>query len=335
MGVDRWQGKAAQNLIGPATSSLVTPPTQDLVRNAAHAISNGFMTAHPSLRITDILSDPGDPSRVNEDAAGGNRLCAFVIDGATGLGAKSIVGLEGSDAAWLARLAKTFFEQKVVAGRPMEDIVRTLNKQVGTVVQDSSAGLPIAAWNLPVAGFQMVRIEDGALMTYGLGDCRLFLASADGAIIDTSAIRGSYATEREGARRAIAHAGGLAAIKALSDDPVVREELRRHRATYNRPEGSVWTLGTEPAAAKHLVSEPLSVRLPATGLLCSDGFAALCDQYGRYDPAGIVATAKAHGLKALLQELRQVERSEDPDGKLYPRFKVSDDATAVLFEIVA
>lgn len=228
--------------------------------------SNGFMTAHPSLRITDILSDPGDPSRVNEDAAGGNRLCAFVIDGATGLGAKSIVGLEGSDAAWLARLAKTFFEQKVVAGRSMEDIVRTLNKQVGTVIHDSSAGLPIAAWNLPVAGFQMVRVEDGALMTYGLGDCRLFLAGADGAIVDTSAIKGSYATEREGARRAIAHAGGLAAIKALSDDPVVREELRRHRATYNRPEGSVWTLGTEPAAAKHLVSEPLSIPLPATKL---------------------------------------------------------------------
>ena len=217
------------------------------------------MTAHPALRITDILSEPGDLSRVNEDAAGGNRTCAFVIDGATGLGTKSIVGLEGSDAAWLARLAKTFFEQKVAPGRSMEDVVRTLNRQVDTVVQDSSSGLPIAAWNLPVAGFQMVRIEDGAIVAHGLGDCRLFLAGADGAIFETSAMKGSFAVEREGARRAIAQAGGLAAIKALSDDPAVREELRRHRAAYNRPEGSVWTLGTEPAAAKHLVTEHLSV----------------------------------------------------------------------------
>lgn len=292
------------------------------------------MSLHPALRIIDILSDPGDLSRVNEDAAGGNRTCAFVIDGATGLGAKSIVGLEGSDAAWLARLAKTFFEQKVVAGRSMEDIVRTLNKQAGTVVQESSAGLPIAAWSLPIAGFQMVRVEDGAVVTHGLGDCRLFLVGAGGETVETSAVKGGYATEREGARRAIAHAGGLAAIKTLSDDPAVREELRRHRAAYNRPEGSVWTLGTEPAAARHLVSEPLRVRLPATGLLCSDGFAALCDQYGRYDPARMVAEARTVGLKPLMRELRQIERTEDPDGKLYPRFKVSDDATAVLFEIV-
>ena len=293
------------------------------------------MTAHPALRIIDMLSEPGDIFRVNEDAAGGNRSCAFVIDGATGLGAKSIVGLEGSDAAWLARLAKTFFEQKVASGRSMEDVVRTLNRQVGTVVQGSSAGLPIAAWNLPVAGFQMVRIEDGATVAYGLGDCRLFLAGDDGAIFETSAMKGNYAVEREGARRAIAQAGGLAATKVLSDDPAVREELRRYRAAYNRPGGGAWTLGTEPAAAKHIVSEPLAVRLPATGLLCTDGFAALCDQYGRYDPTGFIAKARADGLKSLMKELRQIERTEDPNGDLYPRFKVSDDATAVLFEIVA
>jgi hypothetical protein len=292
------------------------------------------MNSHPSLRITDILSDPGDPSRVNEDAAGGNRSCAFVIDGATGLGAKSIVGLEGSDAAWLAHLAKTFFEQNVIAGRSMEDAVRTLNKQAGIVVRESSAGLPIAAWSLPVASFQMVRIEEEAIVTYGLGDCRLFLAGAEGGIIETSAMKGNHAYERESARRALDHVGGFAAVKALSDDPAVRDELRRRRALYNQPGGRLWTLGTEPAAAKHLVGEPISLRLPATGLLCSDGFAALCDQYGRYDPGALVRKATTDGLKSLMRELRQIERSEDPDGKRYPRFKVSDDATAVLFEIV-
>lgn len=293
------------------------------------------MNSHPSLRITDILSDPGDPSRVNEDAAGGNRSCAFVIDGATGLGTKSIVGLEGSDAAWLARLAKTFFEEKAVAGRSMEDVVRTLNKQVGIVVQEAAAGSPVDAWNLPIAGFQMVRMEDDTIVTYGLGDCRLFMADAGGAIFETSALKGNFAVEREGARRAIAHAGGLSAVKSLSSEPLVRDELRRHRAVYNRPGAKTWTLGTEPAAAKHLVSEPLSLRLPATGILCTDGFAALCDQYGRCDAAGIIDRAKTGGLKPLLNELRQIERAEDPDGQLYPRFKVSDDATAVLFEIVA
>lgn len=293
------------------------------------------MTRRPVLRITDMISDAGDAARVNEDAAGGNRCCAFVIDGATGLGGKSIVGLEGSDAAWLARLAKTFFEEKVTPGRDMQDLVRTLNRQASQVVHGAAAGLPIAAWSLPVAGFQLVRVEGDAAVAYGLGDCRLFLTDAAGVTIDTTALRGSHVDERDGARRAIAHVGGLAAARPLAEDPAVRDELRRHRAAYNREGSSVWTLGTEPAAARHLAVERLPAGFPATGLLCTDGFAALCDLYGRYSPAGMVATAKATGLKAMLAELRRIERVEDPDGRAYPRFKVSDDATALLFEIVA
>ncbi len=293
------------------------------------------MKPDPTIRITDILTDAGDPARINEDAVGGNRSCAFVIDGATGLGEKSIVGLEGSDAAWLARVAKTFFEQNVTSVRAIDDVVRTLNKQVSTVVHDAAGGLPIAAWSLPVAGFQLVRVEDNALVTYGLGDCRLFLTDADRVTVEATALRGSSEREQQGARRAMALVGSLASGKSLNKDPAVRNELRRQRAAYNREGASVWTLGTEPAAARHVAKERLPVAFPATGLLCTDGFAALCDQYGRYSPAEMVATAKSAGLKAMLAELRHIERLDDPDGSLYPRFKVSDDATALLFDLVA
>jgi hypothetical protein len=293
------------------------------------------MKARPTLRITDMLSEAGHPARVNEDAAGGNGCSAFVIDGATGLGDKSIVGLEGSDAAWLARLAKTFFEQKVTPAHGMQDLVRTLNQQAAMVVLGARGGLPIAPWSLPIAGFQLVRVEGNALVVYGLGDCRLFLTGGDGRTVDTTPLRGSHLQERDSARLAMTRAGGLAAVRSLADDPAVRDELRRHRAGYNREGASVWTLGTEPAAAKHLAVKRLPVAHPASGLLCTDGFAALCDQYGRYSPAEMIATAKSAGLKAMLSELRRIERIEDPDGRLYPRFKVSDDATALLFELVA
>ncbi len=36
------------------------------------------------------------------------------------------------------------------------------------------------------------------------------------------------------------------------------------------------------------------------------------------------------GLAGLLQELRHIEREVDPDGTRFPRFKRSDDATALL-----
>lgn len=288
----------------------------------------------PNIRIIDFISDPGSAARPNEDAAGGNASCAFVIDGATGLGGKSIVGLNGSDAAWLAQFAQSSFEQMVRNGRAMSDIVHEFNACAANVVQEAANALPIEPWNLPIAGFQMVRIENGAVVTHGLGDCRLFLLGADASEFETSAIKGSFADERDGARLAIAHTGGFSAHQALADDPVVREELRKHRAAYNRPGSGIWTLGTEPAAAKHLATEPLHTALPAIGLLCTDGFAALADQYGRYGVGEFVKAASDAGLSALLDELRRIERVEDPDGHKFPRFKMSDDATAVLFEIV-
>ncbi|CAI2934055.1 conserved protein of unknown function [Aminobacter niigataensis] len=289
----------------------------------------------PNIRIIDSITAPGSISRANEDSAGGNATCAFVIDGATGLGGDSLVGLHGSDAAWLARFAQSTFEELARNGRPMTDVVRELNQRAANVVHEAAPALPIEPWNLPVASFQMVRIEGDDIVTHGLGDCRLFLLGADGSTFSTSAIKGASAQERDGARTAIAHAGGFATHQALADAPGVREELRRHRAAYNRQGGSVWTLGIEPSAAEHLVTERLEPSLPARGLLCSDGFAALVDQYGRYDIAEFVGAANTAGLAPLLAELRHIELTEDPDGKQFPRFKVSDDATAVLFEIVA
>lgn len=288
-----------------------------------------------SIRIIDSITAPGSPSRPNEDSAGGNASCAFVVDGATGLGGNSIVGLHGSDAAWLARFAKSTFEELARDGRPVADVVRELNQRAFNVVHEAAHALPIEPWNLPVASFQMVNVEGDVLVTHGLGDCRLFLVDAEGKHFDTSAIKSAHARERDGARRAITTSGGFAAHQALADAPVVRDELRRRRAAYNTPGSSVWTLGTAPEAADHVVSERLETALPARGLLCSDGFAALADQYERYGVADFVQAAQEKGLAQLLQELRHIERIEDPDGKLYPRFKVSDDATAVLFEVVA
>lgn len=287
-----------------------------------------------NIRIIDSISDPGSTSRPNEDAAGGNASCAFVIDGATGLGGKNIVGLHGSDAAWLAQFAQSAFEQMVRPGRPMAEIVQEFNGRVANVVHEAAHSLPIEPWNLPVAGFQMVRVEDDALVTHGLGDCRLFLLDDNGMAFETSAMRQAAEAEREGARMALAHTGGFSAYQALAEEPAVRDELRRRRAAYNTSSSGIWTLGIEPEAGKHLASEPLHPALPACGLLCSDGFAALVDQYQRYNAGEFVAAARETGLSTLLDELRRIERVEDPDGMKYPRFKMSDDATAVLFEIV-
>ncbi|MCF3640657.1 hypothetical protein LXM94_11845 [Rhizobium sp. TRM95111] len=285
-----------------------------------------------SITIRDSITDAGRPGGQNEDRSGATPQSAFVLDGATGLADERLFPDFRSDAEWLADFAcRRFLEAD---GAALRDAVDAINRQAGEAVAAAAGGRVLPAWALPIAGFQMVRLEDGALVSYGLGDCRLFLRSdADGAVFETSALRGNAAAEREEARRSIAQAGGLQAYGTLSAHAAVREKLRESRARCNRPGARVWTLGTVPGAADHVVREVCPVGAPATGLLCSDGFAALCDQYGRYDPAGLVMAAAGRGLADLLGELRDIERRLDPDGRAYPRYKTSDDATAVLFRV--
>ena len=67
-------------------------------------------------------------------------------------------------------------------------------------------------------------------------------------------------------------------------------------------------------------------------LLGTDGFLALAIDYGRYSPESLLAAAEQRGLALLGDELRAVEAA-DPDGLRYPRFKRSDDATALLLAL--
>jgi hypothetical protein len=217
-------------------------------------------------------------------------------------------------------------------GRRISDIVRHINKLAARIVDYAAGGETIPAWQLPIAGFSMVRMENGTAHVHALGDCLLFAIGNDGRQFLHTAVEGSADAERAAARQAIAAAGGLKAYGSLTAHEETREALRASRARCNTP-GHVWTLGTSPQAADHLSSAPVGLHMPFIGLLMTDGFAALASSYGRYQPAELVRMAEGHGLAALGDELRHVEMVEDPDGVSYPRFKASDDATALLFRV--
>lgn len=67
-------------------------------------------------------------------------------------------------------------------------------------------------------------------------------------------------------------------------------------------------------------------------LLMSDGFAALFDTYRAYDPAGFIERLLAHGLDDLARTLRGIEH-DDAACLRYPRFKMSDDASAIWLRV--
>ena len=67
-------------------------------------------------------------------------------------------------------------------------------------------------------------------------------------------------------------------------------------------------------------------------LLMSDGFSALIDTYAVLDEAALVRELNEQGLAALAARLRAIE-ADDAACDRFPRFKASDDATALWLRI--
>jgi hypothetical protein len=132
---------------------------------------------------------------------------------------------------------------------------------------------------------------------------------------------------------ALERLGGLDAEGEGFRDPETLAALRTSRARHNTESG-VWTLGIHPDASDYVRIERLEARLPALGLLCSDGFADIVDNYALHTAAGLMDRAERDGLGGLLSEIRRIERDIDPNGLQYPRYKRSDDASAVLVRVI-
>ena len=135
--------------------------------------------------------------------------------------------------------------------------------------------------------------------------------------------------ERNGAAR-LAEKTGLAPAAGINR-PEILPALRRARNRLNT-EGGSWAFGPDARAADHVAFKRVVAPSGTLLLLGSDGFLALVSEYARYDVDGLIVAAQARGLAALGEELRAIEEG-DPDGTKYPRFKKSDDATALLLRV--
>lgn len=282
------------------------------------------------ISIVDSISLPGFDDRANEDRFGFTDDAAFVIDGATGLGNPLLTGPGGSDAAWIADFAALGFEAMLAKGGSVVDAVRAVNADVLRLVGLCAPDAP--DWALPIAGFQAVTWRNGLLETWGLGDCSLIVIDAAGATWRASGLPGAAERERAETRARSDETGPLNG-RQLYEMPDVLAGLREARARFNKPGQPVWTLGASPSAANHVGRMAIHAALPAVGLLATDGFMALVETYGQFDPAGLVAAAENDGLEMIGSLLRQTERVADPECITWPRYKISDDATAILFEI--
>ena len=237
-----------------------------------------------------------------------------------------------SDAAWFASFAADHFDQHVTKDSDLRSVVADLcHRARGQFWAAASDRVERYAW--PSASFALLRSSGQRLEFFGLGDCTLYCQPEHGEIETWSPLPQFSGYETRLAAGHIAQSNGFNSSGSLLDDKKALQDLRTIRSLQNTIQSNIWTLGLVPEAADHIATHAIPIDRPVRALLCSDGFSALVDTYDSYDPASLITTAGDRGLEDLFCELRRIEREQDPDAEKFPRYKQSDDATAVLVEV--
>jgi hypothetical protein len=284
------------------------------------------------LTILDSISVPGNPEKPNDDAFAFIDHAAVVMDGATGLGDPLMPGK--SDAAWLA----TFGARRLVAyareGASPRDAVTAALFDAQTSFEALRRRPPKENYEIPYASMMFVaqttdRDPGDTLQYLWFGDCAALVSGGSG----TTQIIGDALDKRalEACRVArLAEKHGLSPAAGVNR-PEYLAALRKAR-NYTNTEKGHWAFAPEPSAADHVQGIVGPAVRGSRILLVTDGFLALASDYQKYDATGLLEAAQSKGLKALTDELRAVER-DDVEGRKFPRFKTSDDATALLLRL--
>lgn len=279
------------------------------------------------LTLVESISLAGDRKKQNDDACGLAAGAAWVIDGATDLHKTPLTGA-ASDAAWIAHQANSYFHAH--AGPSDAGGMRALLRDASADAKAAYGKIATLAadepWRAPMCSLLLAAETGAGVSVIEIGDCRIFALDADG---DVRARGGPPATVD--AETSLARDYAKETVKPLLDRTDTIAMLRNVRSRQNGG-GLSWTFCLKPECAEHARVFDLALKRPAHILLCTDGFSALVDRYVAYDAAGLVRAALDKGLQELGRDLRAIE-TQDAGAALHPRFKVSDDATALLLRL--
>ncbi|MGK4578453.1 hypothetical protein [Kitasatospora sp. HPMI-4] len=203
------------------------------------------------------------------------------------------------------------------AAVPLDDALASVIREVndlhrGTCALDGGA--------VPATTVTMLR-ESGEQLDYlVLSDSVLLLDGPDGCTVLTDKRVDDVAGDQLAA--ALALPGGTAEQAALVSILVTAQ-----REVRNRP-GGYWVASTEPEAARHAITGSVPRSSVHRAALLTDGATRLVDTFGELTWPELLDVLQGDGPAALIERTRRTEAG-DPVGERWPRFKCSDDATAV------
>ncbi|MBB4039675.1 hypothetical protein GGR34_001317 [Microvirga flocculans] len=278
--------------------------------------------------VLDRISWPGHPDKPNEDICGACGDWAWVIDTSIFPGTAPVVHPK-SDAAWLAAFASERLSDLAPHAEDGPALLRHVMEEARTAyraVAPQERHEDFVSW--PLGAMTLVRRSGDILDAWTFGDTTAYVRRPDGTVLTLGDAPGLR--EAESAKAAeLMQASGSRPNDILAE-PVFLAWLSERRERQKRSGVPAALLSFNPEAVGRLRHESAPCEAGSAILLASDGFSALVDLYGAMDAKGLMDAALTIGLEPLAAKAREIETQADPDGKLYPRFKQSDDTTAIL-----
>lgn len=265
-----------------------------------------------------MISLNGKPDRLNDDRCGASAQLAWVVDGATDMGPPGLLGAQGG-AAWLASTASTSFA--MIRADCIEATCKAVFAQIEAQYEKQKTRDIAAAWEVPKAAFAAVQIVGDTLEVAWAADCPIL--KIRGERVDWCT--GAPDTSSEAAD-ALALGAGVGALAEISG--AVLEDRRAHRGQ----DDHIALSPNADASADVTRYAQLPIAVGDELLLMSDGFSSLVSDYKTYSGASLAQAIRARGLGELALEIRQIEK-DDAACIRYPRFKISDDATALWLRV--
>ena len=263
-------------------------------------------------------------AKVNEDAYGWAKDCAWVLDGSTGLNGKRLVaGENGSDAQWYSHAFSGFLKDNLPGStQPLTEI---FSRGVKTVWAEFCrlAGGTVAREDVPCTVGCAVRVRDGYLEYITVGDCCLLARYQDGTVrvlLDDTLCALDNNTLRLGVE--IAKKEGIPLSQCRQK---LLPELRRVRMTMNTPEGYI-SLADDHKSVLNAKCGKIPLIQIRDICMISDGFSEFYGMFALATLEDFMEMAATKPPEALFEELLAAQKA-DPDYAQHPRFKLSDDAT--------
>lgn len=294
------------------------------------------------LKLIDRISIGS--GHANEDRVGLTDGMAWVIDGATDVLDAPLVGGHPSDASWFADELHAEFERIAADGSvSLAGLPMLAAERIAPRFERARSRAPRARHELPSAAGLIVRLDHGTSTSSegsaGSEGSASYLALADcSLVVDDGGTVTRYGADLldlgdRRHREIIAQHRDKRPADATSDLRIsMRDYLQAARDYLNTP-GGYGAFSVVAPRPEHTVSGRFGVRPGTRLMLASDGFMRLADMFEVYTTEALMHAALAHGVAPLVDELRRLERG-DASGSDHPRFKTSDDASAMLVEVV-